>query len=64
MIVLYPLGGGPTDLEYDLSPTEARWWRILEQRLGAAQALEMGNELQRLIVQRDSYLAHEHREGN
>ena len=60
MIVLYPLGGGPTDLEFDLSPTEARWWRILEQRVGVPQALELGNELQRLIVQRDSYFAHEH----
>ena len=60
MMVIFPLGGGPEDLEFDLSPTDARWWRILEQRVGVTQALELGNELQRLIVQKDSWLAHEH----
>lgn len=60
MILLYPLNGGPSDLEYDLSPTEVRWWRILEQRVGVPQAIALGNELQRLIVQKDSYVAHEH----
>ena len=60
MILLYPLAGGPEDLEFDLSPSDERWWRILEQRVGVPPALELGNELQRLIIQKDSYLAHEH----
>lgn len=61
-VIIYPLAGGITDLEYtNISPSDAKWWALVEKKLGGpAKALEMGRELQRLIARKDSYLAHEH----
>lgn len=60
VVMFSPLAGGPTDLEYNLSPSDAVWWRALEKKLGADKARALGAELDRLIVQKDSYVGHEH----
>jgi hypothetical protein len=60
VVMVATLPGGPTDLEYNLSPSDAVWWRIIERKLGAQKARELGTELDRLIAVRDSYVGHEH----
>lgn len=61
-VIIYPLAGGITDLDYhNISPSDAKWWAIVERKAGGAnKALAMGQELQRLIARKESYLAHEH----
>ncbi len=61
-VTIYPLAGGITDLEFtNISPSDAKWWALVEKKLGGPdKALAMGHELQRLIARQNSYLAHEH----
>jgi hypothetical protein len=61
-VVIYPLVGGITDLEYtNISPSDAMWWAIVDKKVGGAdKALEMGKELQSLIARKETFLAHEH----
>ena len=58
-VIIYPLAGGITDLDYhNISPSDAKWWAIVERKAGSAdKALAMGQELQRLIARKESYLA-------
>jgi hypothetical protein len=61
-VIIYPLAGGITDLEYtNISPSDAKWWALIEKKLGNPEkATEMGRELQRLIARKQTFLAHEH----
>jgi hypothetical protein len=61
-MIIYPLAGGISDLEYtNISPSDAKWWAIVEKKVGSpAKALEMGKELQSLIARKETFLAHEH----
>lgn len=61
MVIITQLGGY-ADLEYsNITPTDAKWWALVERKYGGAdKALAIGNELQKLIARRESYIAHEH----
>lgn len=63
MVLLFPLPGGFSDLQYtNVSPADAKWWSVVERKLGAAKAEALSIEMEKLIARKQRYLAHEHLE--
>lgn len=61
MVIIFPLPGGYTDLEYtNLSPSDAKWVAQMERTLGVEKAKAIGIELDKLIARKERYIAHEH----
>ncbi len=59
IVSLYPLVGGYDDLDYNVSPSEAKWQSIAVRR-GGAKFQALAQELGRLIVRENSFIAHRH----
>lgn len=59
MVSMYPLVGGYNDLDYNVSPSEAKWQTIALRR-GGAKFHSLAQEVGRLIVRETSFVAHRH----
>ena len=61
MVIIFPLPGGYADLQYtNLSPSDAKWVAQMERTLGVETARAIGVELDKLVVRKERYIAHEH----
>ena len=61
MVILFPLPGGYSDLQYtNISPSDAKWWSLVQRKLGTEKADAVSVEMEMLIARKDRYFAHEH----
>lgn len=61
-IVVFPMKGGPADMEWVTSPDDVAWWQAFSKRAGGeAEAKKIDAEFDSLIADRVTEVMHTHR---
>lgn len=60
-IIIFPMEEGAAEMDWEISPSDAKWRNEMIRQEGSAEAARaLNQELQSLVLREDSYITHLH----